>query len=97
MPHRVKRTRLALGTLLLGTLLLTPGLVGAAPRAQASPRATLAATSERSLLDRLQDLLGSLAGNRNASGHAGSTLHVMHGSAGCGIDPNGGGPHCTGW
>ena len=37
MSHRVKRTRLALGTLLLGAALLAPGLAAAAPRTGATP------------------------------------------------------------
>jgi hypothetical protein len=102
MSHRVKCTRLAFGTLLLGTLLLASGRMAAAAGAETHPRSGSAAgagvadiAAEPSVLDRHLRSLG-LAGLPGHPGRPGATgpraasaLHPLHGSAGCGIDPNG--------
>ena len=101
MSHRVKCSRLAFGTLLLGTLLLASGQMAAAAGAEARLRggSTVMAgvAAESSLLDRLLRSLG-LAGFPGRPGGTGpraaSALHPVHGGAGCGIDPNGV-YHCT--
>ena len=97
MFYRVKRTRLAFGIVLLGTVLLAPGRSAAAgrialgPRAQAVSRGGAAtAVASRSILDRLQEFL------RGHGARAQSGPSPVHGSAGCGIDPNGA-PRCPGW
>jgi hypothetical protein len=85
------------GLLLLGTLLLAPGLSAAAPpaRTATAPRgaATTASPAARSVFDCLLDLLDHLWGARGGSGHgaaaAAPALHNVHAGSGCGIDPNG--------
>jgi len=94
MSYRVHRTRLAFalgGTLLLGTLLLAPGLAAAAPRGQSAPAPRGAVlSSAESILDRLRVFLDHLWDRgRAARPTAGPALQNVHGSAGCGIDPNG--------
>ncbi len=93
MSHRVKRTRLALGTLLLGAALLAPGLAAAAPRTGATPRAGgVGGVAERSVLGRLEELLRYLRDGRAPAGRPAPGLRSVHANAGCGIDPNG--THC---
>jgi hypothetical protein len=101
MSHRVKRTRLALGTLLLGAAVLAPGLAAAAPRTGMTPRAgtataagtaTTAGAAERSVLGRFEELLRYLRGGRAPAGRPAPGLRSVHANAGCGIDPNG--THC---
>jgi hypothetical protein len=98
VQRRGKRTRLALGILLLGSLFLASGGLATAGEVAANAQATLrgggapAGLAQRSVLDRFGDFLSGLtAGGRPAAQGAAprSGLHAMHGGAGCGIDPNG--------
>jgi hypothetical protein len=101
MSHRVKRTRLALGTLLLSTLLLAPGPLTATSQTSRMSQ-TLAGLRGEALssgaLDPLQELLSLFGAGHGRAARPGARpapgLRALHGGAGCGIDPNGV-YHCT--
>ncbi len=108
MSHCVKRTRFAVGTLLLGTLLLASSPVTAlsqapqasqASRTPAGPRGeTTGLVAASSVLDRFQELLRLFGARRRGAPRPGARpaprLRTLEGGAGCGIDPNGI-YHCT--
>ncbi len=105
MSHCVKRTRFAVGTLLLGTLLLASAPLTAmsqASQTSRTPAGTRSATTGRvapsSVLDRFLELLRLFGARRGGAPHPGAqpapALRTLDGGAGCGIDPNGV-YHCT--